>query len=585
MKILSKENMTRIEGRLKRIYGDMPEVNVSQLMERLAMLVGRYGVGLNPQPCESLYSENDVVLITYADSVFGEEDKKPIATLRRFCDKYLRHNISCIHILPFSPWSSDDGFSVIDYREVNPDYGRWENIEALAFEHSLMFDLVLNHCSRKSEWFKDFVAGVAPASNYFITEDPNTDLSNVVRPRPWPLLTEVATRDGIEHVWTTFSEDQIDLNWKDPNVLFEFLDILFLYISKGMRIVRLDAIAFLWKEIGTNCLHLPETHEFVKLFRDVLEMVAPNVVLLTETNVPHEENISYFGEGDEAHMVYNFSLPPLLLHALLSGKTSYLINWAKSLDELPDGCTFFNFTASHDGVGVRPLQGIVEDHELNWLMERVRERGAKVNMRRMPDGSEKPYELNVTYVSALSEPEDELLGEDRFICSQAIQLGFRGIPAVYIHSLLGTRNYVEGVEQTGENRTINRRKWNIHELEGLIEDEATSHGRIYKRYLSMLRRRKNHKAFHPDAPMTVMDTDSRLFAFMRVANDGSERIVCVHSMSRETVKIPLVSLDISLGVKDKSVRDIFNSQTLKTGPKRQLTLKPYGSVWIILKED
>jgi len=122
-----------------------------------------------------------------------------------------------------------------------------------------------------------------------------------------------------------------------------------------MRIARLDAVAFLWKELGTNCLHLPETHELVKLFRDVCEIVAPRAIILTETNVPHAENVSYFGQGDEAHMVYQFSLPPLLLHAFITGNGQYLTHWASGLEPPPAGCTFFNFTASHDGVGVRPF--------------------------------------------------------------------------------------------------------------------------------------------------------------------------------------------------------------------------------------
>lgn len=129
-----------------------------------------------------------------------------------------------------------------------------------------MFDLVLNHCSARSSWFKDFIAGIEPARHYFLNMDPKQDYSEVVRPRTSPLLTKTRTIDGEANVWTTFSADQVDLNWCNPEVLFEFIDILMFYISKGMRIVRMDAVAFVWKELGTNCIHLPETHEIVKLF-------------------------------------------------------------------------------------------------------------------------------------------------------------------------------------------------------------------------------------------------------------------------------------------------------------------------------
>ncbi|MBN2068851.1 MAG: alpha-glucosidase C-terminal domain-containing protein [Opitutales bacterium] len=580
MKILSREHMQRIEQRFIRLYG---EAETPRLIERLAMLVGRYGVGSNPQAPATRYNENDVVLITYADTIRESTETAPIGTFRRFCHTYLKNSISCVHLLPFFPWSSDDGFSVIDYREVEPTYGRWENVEAMAFEYSLMFDLVLNHCSSRSEWFADYVSGTAPASGYFHSVDKETDLSQVVRPRPWPLLTKVSTLRGNEWVWTTFSSDQIDLNWSNSDLLFEFLDILFLYISKGMRIVRLDAVAFLWKKIGTNCLHLPETHEVVKLFRDILDMVAPQVILLTETNVPHEENISYFGKGDEAHMVYNFSLPPLLLHALLTGNGSHLQRWARSLGQLPEGCTFLNFTASHDGIGVRPLQGILDDSELTGLVERMRSLGGKVNMRRMPDGSECPYELNITYVSALSDPADPALGEARFLCSQAVQLAFRGVPAVYIQSLLGTPNDLEGMARTGENRSINRRKWELAELESALADENNPQSRIFKRYTAYLRRRKGHPAFHPDAAMQICETEPRLFAFKREAVDASERIVCLHNLSAEPFKLRLADFDPALEVKDSSVRDILNSTTVKTGPRRYLTLPPYGCAWLVLK--
>ncbi len=338
------------------------------------MMIGRYGVGTSNSLVRERWSEKDTVLITYADMV-TREGCSPLSTLDEFASHRLAESFSTIHLLPFYPWSSDDGFSVVNYYEVAIEYGDWEDVEALGSKFDLMFDLVLNHCSRESSWFKDFVSGIEPARHFFLPIDPKTDLSAVVRPRTSPLLTTTQTRDGEVSVWTTFSSDQVDLNWQNPEVLFEFMNILMFYLHQGVRFIRLDAVAFLWKEIGTDCLHLPQTHEVVKLLHDFADMVAPELILLTETNVPHDQNVSYFGKRDEAHMVYQFSLPPLLLHALLAENSSYLTAWAKSLKDPPKGCTFFNFTASHDGIGVKPLQGVLPEEEILWLCQKVRERG------------------------------------------------------------------------------------------------------------------------------------------------------------------------------------------------------------------
>lgn len=588
MKQIRLAHLERIRKRLAKLYG---EERADGLLERFVMMVGRYGVGLRqPRENRPRWNHNDVFLITYADSIL-ENGQRPLATLRHFCTQRLKGLVSGVHILPFFPWSSDDGFSVIDYRSVAPEYGRWDDVEALGAEFSLMFDLVLNHCSRHSSWFQEFVTGIAPSKSYFHDshrypelQPDNPDLLKVTRPRPWPLLTQTNTRQGDAHVWTTFSEDQVDLDFSNPDVLFEFLDILFLYLSKGVRILRLDAVAFLWKKLGTTCVHLPQTHLIVKLFRDVLETVAPGTILLTETNVPHAENLSYFGKGDEAHMVYNFSLPPLLLHALLRENGSHLTTWAQGLGELPAACTFLNFTASHDGIGVRPLQGILADHELHWLADEVRRRGSEISTRAMPDGSEQPYELNITYVSALSDPDgDSSLGEARFLCSQAVALSFAGLPAIYLHSLTGTTNDHQGFRESGHKRRLNRRKWQAPELNGLLEDPASSHHRIFQRYSQMLRRRREHPAFHPNARMEVFDLGPAWLSFTRTALDKSEKILCLFNLTREPQKLALADLHLRLAESGGSVRELISATSLKTGPRRTLSFSPFQPMWIALR--
>ncbi|MBN1403465.1 MAG: hypothetical protein JW942_03230 [Opitutales bacterium] len=583
MKILRQLKMQKIKSRFARLYG---RENADRLTERFAMMVGRYGVGIDTQNQTHgpLWDHNDVLFITYADMV-RSEGERPLSSLRRFCTKRLKHLISTVHILPFCPWSSDDGFSVIDYRSVAPEYGRWDDVESLGAEFALQFDIVLNHCSAKSSWMRDFVTGIAPARDYFMTASPDADLSAVVRPRPQPLLHKVSTSDGDKWVWCTFSKDQADLNWKNPDLLFEFLDIIFLYLSKRARILRLDAIAFLWKEIGTSCLHLPQTHEVVKLIRDILDTVAPGTLLLTETNVPHEENLSYFGNGDEAHIVYNFALPPLLLHALLRGEGTQLTRWAASLEAPPKGCTFLNFTASHDGIGVRPLQGIL-DAEIPWIMVEVEKRGGRVSMKANADGTQSPYELNISYLSALSNPEakDDEVGRARFICSQAIALSMQGIPAVYFNSVVGTPNWTEGVERVGGyNRAINRRKWDRAELDAQLDNPDSSQGKIFAAYQKMLRRRRDHTAFHPTAEMRVHDIGADYFAFSRHSQDGQESILCVFNLTDKERKIPIARLE-ALGLPQTgSARDIFSASTLRMGPNRNITLAPYQPAWLMLQ--
>ena len=568
---VSHDDMQRFRRRLQLLYPD----SVDDAIERLRMVFGRYGVGVNKPENSERWNQRDVVLITYADMVRGE-DSTPFEALTRFATQHLRGAIKTIHLLPFCPWTSDDGFSVVNYRQVHPEYGDWKHVDALGQHFELMFDLVLNHCSSESPWFRQFIQGNQPGRNYFIEESPKTDLSRVTRPRTSPLLTNYHTRLGEANVWTTFSADQVDLNWRNPDVFFEFLDILLLYVSHGSRIVRLDAVAFLWKKLGTTCLHLKETHEVIKLFRDILAVLAPQVLLLTETNVPHKENISYFGDGDEAHMVYNFSLPPLLLHALLRGDASHLTKWARSLPSLPGNCTFFNFTASHDGIGVRPLQGILPDRELNFLVEQVQEREGRVNFRHLPDGSAQPYELNITFYSALAEKDSpgSQISMDRFMCSQLAALALKGMPAVYFHSLTATTNYLEGVEQTGANRTVNRRKWHERELHEILHDPESHQRKIFFRYRDILKRRRKLKVFHPNASQEILDLGPKVFVIKRTSLNQKHRVICVHNVSSS--HLPLETAALGVGT---SCRDLLTDEVM-TAENGRLRLEPYRALWL-----
>lgn len=574
------DRVASLNDRLSRVYGDRAEEARAAIAAEFADLLAE------PAPAGldgPRWDERDIVLITYADQVRGgAEGASPLATQREWLlDHGLGDLLSTVHLLPFCPYSSDDGFSVIDYLAVDPDSGTWEDIAALGEPFDLMFDLVLNHISDRSEWFQKYLAGEAPYDRFFIEVDPQADLSSVTRPRPGDPFKEAQTSRGVRHVWSTFSDgdtkDQMDLNYEEPVVLAKMLRILVEYARRGARIIRLDAVAFLWKRLGTSCMHLMETHELVKLMRDVLAAFTPRTLVLTETNVPHAENVSYFGavdpatgEADEAHMVYNFSLPPLLLEAFLSGDATALRAWLENLAPPPPGCTFFNFTASHDGVGVRPLEGLVSDERLAGLAEAAGRRGAIVNSRRKPDGTESPYELCVAYFSAMAPEEaDEELHIRRFLSSQAVMLALRGMPAPYFHSLVGTPNDTAGAETSGTPRRINRRKYERAELDSLLAEETTQR-RVLDGYKELIAKRIAEPAFHPDAPQTVVDPGSdAVLAFERTSLDGARRVLVAVNVSDsvQPVRVPMAYVG---GV------DLLNDG-VACDP---LTLEPGQAVWL-----
>jgi len=574
IKHISSSKLKTIRRRFASLYG-IEQTDL--LMDRFYHLIGRYGIGAQKNAPRNTLTQRDALLITYADMV-SEEGKRPLVTLREFCTARLKGAFSAIHILPFYPWTSDDGFSVVDYREVDERYGRWDDVAKFSEEFELMFDLVLNHCSAKSPWFKEYVSGIEPGRNYIMEVDEKADLSAVVRPRSTPLLTTFQTRGGERNVWTTFSSDQVDLDWTSPDLLFEFFDVIMFYVSMGCRILRLDAVAFLWKKIGTSCLHLPETHEVVKLIRNLLEVVAPEVLILTETNVPHEENVSYFGKGDEAHAVYQFTLPPLLLHGLLRGTAKHLSSWASQLSPPPRGCHFLNFTASHDGIGVRPLEGILPKQEILDLAEEVEKKGGFVSMRKLEDGSESPYELNSTYYSALSDPNDETLGEARFLCSQSVALAMRGIPAVYFHSICATSNDLKGVKETGRNRTINRKKWEGAELEKLLEEKEGQALRVFEWYTRILRRRAACPVFHPDAPQEILDFGTSIFALERVSLDGDQVVLCLFNFQGKDTEVPESERLRALFPNGKA-RDLLSGAEI-VFQEGKFALRPYQALWL-----
>jgi glucosylglycerate phosphorylase len=545
---------------------------------QLTLLLENHNVRISASHTGGL-DQRDTILIVYPDQL-RQEGKPSLSVLENFCRHHLLHTITGIHLLPFYPWTSDDGFSVVDYRQVDPRYGTWEDIQRLGQNFKLMFDAVINHVSVSSGWFRSMLEGAEEYRAYFVIPAESDDLSQVVRPRALPLLTAFQTVNGPVKVWTTFSADQVDLNYAHPQVLLEILEVLLFYVSQGADFIRLDAIAYLWKELGTTCISLPQTHAIIQLFRAVLDQVAPHVMLITETNVPHAENIAYFGQGrNEAHMVYNFSLPPLVLHAVQTGSAETLSRWAQSLD-LPEGATFFNFLASHDGIGLNPLRGILTEEQIDAIVERVRSHGGLVSLKDMPDGTRRPYELNINYFDALSDPyaaEPVETQVDRFVTAHAILLAMRGLPAIYFHSLFGSRSWREGAQASGHNRTINRRKLERNELESLLQDADTLPSRVFNRMVHLLKIRREHPAFHPYGGQEVISTAPGVFGLLRTSPDGGEGILCLHNIGNREEHLENIQSP------DRWTHDLIGNK--RRNADLPLSLKPYQTLWLVESKE
>lgn len=531
-------------------------------------------------PYQNNWDEKDLVLITYGNSV-QLPDEVPLKTLYRFLNECVKDVVNSVHILPFSPYCSDDGFAVKDYYQVNEKLGEWEDIEAIANDYRLMADLVINHGSSSSNWFQNFIKGEGEGHDYYYTAPADAHTAQVVRPRTSPLLRETETKRGTQYVWCTFSHTQVDFDFRNPAVLKEFISIIRFYLDKGVRIFRLDAVAFLWKKLGTNCLNLPETHEVVRLIRNLIELAYPDTVLITETNIPNRENLSYFGNANEAHCIYNFSLPPLLVNTMVTGDCTYLKQWQMSMPPAQNGTAYFNFIASHDGIGLRPAEGLLSDSEINSLITTMSNFGGKISWRAGDNGVKKPYEINIALFDALQgtvEGKDKW-NIERFICAHAIMFALEGIPGIYIHSLLAASNDIEKLERTQQNRSINRQEWEYDYLKAQLANPNSQHYLVSTQLKTLIDLRKEQPAFHPNATQFTLHLGNEIFGFWRQSMDRKQSIFCINNISKEPQDIRVSELNLI--VTDDWVDLIIGIVFDNADPV--YTMQPYQTLWIANK--
>ncbi|MFV0428780.1 MAG: alpha-amylase family glycosyl hydrolase [Arachnia sp.] len=544
--------LDRLEPQALTLFPDDPQRR-ERLLRGIAELVETYRPRLKGRH-RARMDQATTYVITYADSVV-RSGQAPLVTLREVLNHTVGQAVSDVHLLPMFPWTSDDGFGVVDHRQLNPRLGTWDDVAGLGQDYQLMFDFVANHVSSSSPWFVGWLAGDPRYADFFISPGPDFDVSRVVRPRTSPLTHSYPRPDGNQvAAWTTFGPDQVDINAANPEVILELTDVLLGYLARGATTVRLDAIGYLWKASATTSIHLPGTHSIIKLWRAIVDDIAPGARILTETNVPHQDNITYFGDGfDEAHMVYQFVLPPLVLHTFVAGDASALSSWVAHLDPPPGGTTWFNFLASHDGIGMRAVEPVLPEVDRQRLVQRALAVGGAVSYATTADGGQGVYELNVSYLDALAGAVDDPWAvARRALAAHALLFSLAGVPAVYVHSLVGSSHDEKGMAASGINRRINRQQL---QADALLAEIAHSPRRadIVQGLRTLLRVRAAHQQFGPWAPQEVVDLGAQTFAVRR--GEPGDTILAVVNVSGRPIDVPgPIGTDVLTGERVEGLR-------------------------------
>ncbi len=574
--MLSQKDQKNIRSILNNIYKQfLPKKKIDNFYFEIIQIIKKFNK-LNLKK-NKFVSEKTTVVIGYGDSLYSKKQRFTIKIFRKFFEKKLIKYFDTIHFLPFYPSSSDSGFAVKDHYKVDNKIGRWSDIKQFSKKINIMADVVINHSSARGLWFKNFLKKRRPGKDYFITVNSNFDVSKVIRPRDHKLLKKIDIFNKTDLIWRTFSPDQVDLNFKNPTVLVRFIKIIINLINHGVTIFRLDAIGYLWKESGTKCINLYQTHQIVKLLRVICNVLKIQTLLITETNLPEKENISYFGNNDEANWIYNFSLPPLLIHALLFENSFYLNKWSKDLQRPKDGNSFLNFLASHDGIGIRPTEGIFNDKTLSLFLKRLKKNGSKFSFRKIHNKSKKVYEANITIFDALKKSDFDKIGKyslERYISAHAIMISLEGVPAIYFNSLFGTSNDKAKFVITGNNRDINRYKWSIDNIYEKLKDNNSKQSIFFKSMTSLLNIRRNQKAFHPNALRYNKNLGPKIFSYKRISVDKKQKILCITNLSSQIQRTYLNST-------------YYNWKNL-IGPeikieKNFLILQPFQTIWLSSK--
>ncbi len=570
--MLFQKNQKKISSILRTIYKpSLNERDIDHLKDQIIQIIKKFNQ--NNSKKKLTISEKTSLVICYGDNV-NSNQKSSIQVFQNFFKKNLKKYFNAIHFLPFYPSSSDSGFAVKDHYKIEKRIGSWSDIKKISKSSHVMADIVINHSSARGLWFKNFLKKKRPGKDYFLTVNSKFNTSKVVRPRDHKLLKKIDIFGKSDFLWRTFSADQIDLDFKNPSVLLRFIKIMVHLVSNGVTIFRLDAIAYLWKKNSTNCINLKQTHEIVKLLRLISNLLNVETIIITETNLPEKENLSYFGKNDEANWIYNFSLPPLLIHAFLFENSSYLNKWSKKLPNAKFQNSYLNFIASHDGIGMRPTEGILNERSLNNFLKRLKKNGSKFSYRKIQNKSKKVYEANITVFDALKKSDADPNGKfflERYIAAHAIMISFEGIPAIYFNSLFGKSNDEAKYVITGNNRDINRYKWNYENITKNLKDKNSKQSIFYQNLGKLLEIKRKQKAFHPNAKRLNINLGSKLFCFKRTSLDKKQTIISITNCSS-------VDQYPKLNKKYSKWKNIINPKI--NSLNKSFKLKPFETMWL-----
>ena len=429
---------------------------------------------------------NEIMLITYADCMGND-----LNDLENVLNKYLEGAVGGLHILPFFPSSADRGFAPTTYKEVDPVFGTWENIERLSKKYYLMYDYMINHLSIESDIFKDFIQKKDDSKykDFFIRykdfwdggEPTEEQLGKLYKRKNSPYITVTFADGSQEKLWTTFSEYQIDINCQHSEVAKQFMrDNLAFLCEHGASLIRLDAFAYASKKAGTNCFFIePDVWNLMDECKEVLESY--HAELLPEI---HEHYFIQKKLEEKSYYTYDFQLPMLLLNAVHFGKTMYLKNWLKI-------CPRKQFTTldTHDGIGVVDVRYLMPDEEVLATKQKVFELNPditevyikadfEINFKKFDT-----YQINCTYYSALGEDDN------KYLISRAVQFFAPGIPQVYYVGLFAGKNDFELYHKTEQHRDINRHYYSLDEIETEFERP------VVQKMNRLMKFRNTHPAF------------------------------------------------------------------------------------------
>ena len=571
--MLFQKNQKKISSILRTIYKpSLNERDIDHLKDQIIQIIKKFNQ--NNSKKKLTISEKTSLVICYGDNI-NSNQKSSIQVFQNFFKKNLNKYFNAIHFLPFYPSSSDSGFAVKDHYKIEKRIGSWSDIKKISKSSHVMADIVINHSSARGLWFKNFLKKKRPGKDYFLTVNSKFNTSKVVRPRDHKLLKKIDIFGKSDFLWRTFSADQIDLDFKNPSVLLRFIKIMVHLVSNGVTIFRLDAIAYLWKKNGTNCINLKQTHEIVKLLRLISNLLNVETIIITETNLPEKENLSYFGKNDEANWIYNFSLPPLLIHAFLFENSSYLNKWSKKLPNAKFQNSYLNFIASHDGIGMRPTEGILNERSLNNFLKRLKKNGSKFSYRKVQNKSRKVYEANITVFDALKKSDTDPNGKfflERYISAHAIMISFEGIPAIYFNSLFGKSNDEAKYVITGNNRDVNRYKWSYENITKKLKDKNSKQSIFYQNLVKLLEIKRKQKAFHPNAKRLNINLGSKIFCYERISLDKKQTIICITNLS---TKLQYIKINKNL----IKYRDLLGRKIFFTFDKK-IKLDPCQTIWL-----